>query len=67
MAFITMPRIIATETLVIETMVFPVPKEKTSPPMPATKIVEATNIFLVLLISIFSLISIFTPLEAMKP
>ena len=54
MAFMMMPRIIATETEVIDMETSPLPKEKTSPPMPATRMTELTKMFLVFDISTFS-------------
>ena len=64
------PKTIATAVLVI-VILYPAselpPKPNTNPPIPTTKMTDATIIFLVTLKSTFSFIIILTPLEAINP
>lgn len=66
--FIIIPSIIlaATDVIVIIGL-FGSPNLNANPPIPATKIVLATNIFFVFEKSIFSFINILIPLDAMNP
>lgn len=62
------PRIMATAVdVIVTTGALSFPNTSESPPIPLTKIADATKIFLVLDISICSLIIILTPEEAMNP
>ena len=61
-----MPRIIATAVLLTWAAKEPIAILKTKPPMPETRMTEATKMFLVLVMSTLSWMSILTPLEAMN-
>ena len=64
----TIPKIIETAIeVILITGLLTSPKVNVNPPIPATKITEATKMFLVLEKSTFSLTNILTPEEAMKP
>ena len=67
--FLMIPRILAAavEVILILSGFFQGPKEKTSPPIPATKITEVTKIFFVFPMSTCSWILLLTPDAAMNP